>query len=87
MRTRKTPPMHTHKEREIDGGKEIGPTRFVCWMRAIELKIVGEREREQESGRGGVTFRYKLAFKYLNWRTCCLQSTHERIYAYIKQVH
>ena len=32
-----------------------GPTRFVCWMRATELKIVGEREREreQESGRGG----------------------------------
>ena len=30
-----------------------GPTRFVCWMRATELKIVGEKEREQESERGG----------------------------------
>ena len=29
-----------------------GPTRFVCWMCAIELKIVGETEGEQEFGRG-----------------------------------
>ena len=56
MRTRKTPPRtHTKRERERDGEKERGPTRFVCWTRAIELKIVGEREREraQESGREG----------------------------------
>ena len=54
MRTRKTPPpTHTHTKRERDGEKERGPTSFVCWMRATELKIVGEREREQESGRGG----------------------------------
>ena len=55
MRTRKTPPPCTHTKRERDGEKVRGPTRFVCWMRATELKIVGEREREreQESGRGG----------------------------------
>ena len=29
--------------------KREGPTRFVCWMRATELKIVGEREKERES--------------------------------------
>ena len=52
MRTRKTPPPHTQREREMERKRE-GPTRFVCWMRATELKIVGEREREQESGRGG----------------------------------
>jgi hypothetical protein len=57
MRTRKTPPhAHTQREREMERKRE-GPTRFVCWMRATELKIVGERERErereQESGRGG----------------------------------
>ena len=46
------PPTHTHKEREIEREGE-GSTRFVCWMRAIEFKISGEREREQESGRGG----------------------------------
>lgn len=53
MRTRKTPP-HTQRERKTEREGE-GPTRFVCWMRATELKIVGEREREreQESGRGG----------------------------------
>ena len=53
MRTRKTPP-HTQREREMERKRE-GPTRFVCWMRVTELKIVGERERdrEQESGRGG----------------------------------
>ena len=37
--------------------KGEGPTRILCWMRATELKIVGERvrerDREQESGRGG----------------------------------
>ena len=26
--------------------KGEGPTRILCWMRATELKIVGERERE-----------------------------------------
>ena len=53
MRTRKTP---THRERETERERERegeGPTRFVCWMRVTELKIVGKREREQESGRGG----------------------------------
>ena len=38
-----------------------GPTRFVCWMRATELKIVSEteRDRERESrspGEGEVAF-------------------------------
>ena len=46
MRTRKTP--HTHKERER---WREGSTRFVCWMRATELKIVGERVRERERER------------------------------------
>ena len=32
-------------EREMEGEGE-GPTRFVCWMRATELKITGEGERE-----------------------------------------
>ena len=45
------------RERERDGEKERGPSRFVCWMHVTELKIVGERvrerEREQASGRGG----------------------------------
>ena len=50
MRTRKTP--HAHTQRERDGEKERGQTRFVWWMRATELKIVGERERERE--RAGV---------------------------------
>ena len=42
--------------------KGEGPTRILCWMRATELKIVGERERERErerekeSGRGEVAF-------------------------------
>ena len=37
--------------------KREGPTRFVCWMRATELKIVGERERESRSpGEGEVAF-------------------------------
>ncbi len=38
--------------RERDGE---GPTRFVCWMRAIELKIVGERE-SMSLGEGEVAF-------------------------------
>ena len=43
MRTRKPPLTHTHKK--IEGEREMerkgeGPTRFVCWMRATELKIV-----------------------------------------------
>ena len=55
MRTRKTPP-HTQREREMERKGE-GPTRFVCWMRATELKIVGERERESRSpGEGEVAF-------------------------------
>ena len=56
MRTRKTPPhAHTQRERERYGEKERGPTRFVCWMRATELKIVGERE-SRSSGEGEVAF-------------------------------
>ena len=57
MRTRKTPPhTHTKREREMERKRE-GPTRFVCWMRATELKIVGERERENRSpGEGEVAF-------------------------------
>ena len=51
MRTRKTPP-DTQKEREMERKGE-GPTRILCWMRAIELKIVGEREREREMERKG----------------------------------
>ena len=59
MRTRKTPP-HTQREREIEREGE-GPTRFVCWMRATELKTVGKREREREResrspGEGEVAF-------------------------------
>jgi len=54
MRTRKTPPPHTHIEREREGEGE-GPTRFVCWLRAIELKIVGERE-SRRPGEGEVAF-------------------------------
>ena len=51
MRNRKTPP-HTKREREMEREGE-GSTRFVSWMHATDLKIVGERDREQESGRGG----------------------------------
>ena len=37
--------------------KGEGPTRSLCRMRAIELKIVGERERENRSpGEGEVAF-------------------------------
>ena len=55
MRTRKTPPPpHAHKEREMERKRE-GPTRFVCWMRATELKIVGERE-SRSPGEGEVAF-------------------------------
>ena len=61
MRTRKTPPHpRTHTKRERDGEKERGPTRFVCWMRATELKIVGERERE----RAGVRERGRSRFMH-----------------------
>ena len=57
MRTRKTP--HTHKEREREGEREgEGPTRFVCWMHAIELKIVGERE-SRSPGEGEVAFMHQ----------------------------
>ena len=100
MQTRKTPhPTHTHKERERERWRErerdqqgfcVGCVRQNWRLSARERER--ERKREQESGRGGgrvlcIKDWYKLAFKYLNWRTCCLQSTHERIYAYIKQVH
>ena len=54
MRTRKTPPTHTQREREMERKRE-GPTRFVCWMRATELKIVGERE-SRSPGEGEVAF-------------------------------
>ena len=49
MRTRKIPPLtHTKREREREmERKGEGPTRILCWMRATELKIVGERERER----------------------------------------
>ena len=50
MPTRKTPPTHTHRERHGEG-----PTRFVCWMRVTELKIVGERE-SRSPGEGEVAF-------------------------------
>ncbi len=53
MRTRKTPP-HTQREREIEREGE-GPTRFVCWMRVTELKIIGERE-SGSLGEGKVAF-------------------------------
>ena len=62
MRTRKTPPTHTQREREREREREMerkgeGPTRILCWMRATELKIVGERERESRSpGEGEVAF-------------------------------
>ena len=55
MRTRKTPlPPHTHKEREMERKGE-GPTRFLCRMRATELKIAGEREN-RSPGEGEVAF-------------------------------
>ena len=46
---------------ELRERKGEGPTRFVCWMRATELKIVSEteRDRERESrspGEGEVAF-------------------------------
>ena len=57
MRTRKTPsPTHKERQREMERNGE-GPTRFLCRMRATELKIVGERERENRSpGEGEVAF-------------------------------
>jgi hypothetical protein len=48
MRTRKTPPTHKEIERDMERKGE-GPTRFLCRMRATELKIVGERERERDN--------------------------------------
>ena len=37
--------------------KGEGPTRILCWMRTTELKIVGERERDNRSpGEGEVAF-------------------------------
>ena len=60
MRTRKTPHTHTHKEREREmERKGEGPTRFVCWMRATELKIVGERERAGVRERGRSRFMHQ----------------------------
>ena len=52
----KDPPTDTQKERvrEMERKGE-GPTRFVCWMHAIELKIVGERE-SRSPGEGEVAF-------------------------------
>ena len=41
------PHTHTHKERDRERGR--GTDKVCVWMRAIELKIVSERE----SGRGG----------------------------------
>ena len=64
MRTRKTPPhTHTHKQREMERKGE-GPTRFLCRMRATELKIVGEREREGERERTGVWERGRSRFMH-----------------------
>ena len=57
MRTRKSPPPHTEREREGEG-----PTRFLCRMRATELKIVGERVRERE--RTGVRERGRSRFMH-----------------------
>ena len=53
MRTRKTPPTHTHKER--DGEKGRGTNKVCVWMCAIELKIVGERE-SRSPGEAEVAF-------------------------------
>ena len=54
MQTRKTPPTHTHKERERDGEKARG-TNKVCVLDVCDgiEDCQREREREQESGRGG----------------------------------
>ena len=44
------------QRRETERAGE-GPAWFVCWMRATELKIVSERERESRSpGEGEVAF-------------------------------
>ena len=55
MRTRKNPrPTHAHTKRERDmERKGEGPTRFLCRMRATELKIVGDRVRVRENGSPG----------------------------------
>ena len=65
MRTRKTPPPHTQREREMERKGE-GPTSILCWMRAIELKIVGEREREidREREKTGVRERGRSHFMH-----------------------
>ena len=59
MRTRNPPP-HTQKDRgrERDGEKGRGTNKVCVWMRAIELKIVSERERE----RAGVRERGRSRF-------------------------
>ena len=58
MRTRNTLP-NAHTQRERDGEKEREPTRFVCWMRATEFKIVGERERAGVRERGRSRFMHQ----------------------------
>ena len=56
MHANKKDPPHTQTKREKDMEREgERPTRFVCWMRATKLKIVGERER-RSSGEGEVAF-------------------------------
>ena len=39
--------------------KGEGPTRILCWMRATELKIVGERERIGVRERGRLRFMHQ----------------------------
>ena len=60
MRTRKTPPTHTHKERERDGEKGRGTKKiFVsdACDRIEDCRRESERERESRSpGEGEVTF-------------------------------
>ena len=53
MQTRKTPPTHTHKERER--WRERERTNKGCVLDACDRieDYRREREREQESGRGG----------------------------------
>ena len=59
MQTRKTPhPPHKEREREMERKGE-GPTRFVCWMRATESKIVRERERAGVWERGRSRFMHQ----------------------------
>jgi len=53
------PPPHTHThrhtKRERDRERERGTNKVCVWMRAIELKIVGERE-SRSPGEGEVAF-------------------------------